>query len=178
MRNIINNELFEKIVEDYYKLVYKVWFDVLHDTYEAENISQDTFLSLYKNFYKYSCLKNNEIKNLICKIALNKCKDYLKSSQFRLVSSIEDKDNFANNITDNNSIDDSLIKKERQMLIKKVVNELKEPYREVITDYYFNNLTLDEIAEKLGRDKAVIKTQLYRSKKILKENLKGGDLFE
>lgn len=177
MRNI-KNELFEKIVEDYYKLVYKVCFDVLRDTDEAENISQDTFLSLYKNFYKYSCLKPNELKNLVCKIALNKCKDLLKSSSFRLVSSIEDNTEISHNLSSEDSIEDSLIKKERLMLIKKIVNELKEPYKKVIIEYYFNNLTLDEISQKLGRDKNVIKTQLYRSKQILKEKLKGGDFFE
>ena len=59
-----------------------------------------------------------------------------------------------------------------------MVNELKEPYKEVIIEYYFNNLTLDEISQKLRRDKNVIKTQLYRSKQILKEKLKGGDFFE
>lgn len=177
MRNI-KNEHFEKIVETYYKLVYKICFDILKDTYEAENISQETFLSLYKNFYKYSCLKDNDLKNLICKISLNKCKDYLKSSNFKLVKKFEIDDNYQKNIFSENTLDENLIKKERQLLIKKAVNELKSPYKEVITEYYFNNLSLDEIAKKLNKNKSVIKTQLYRSKKILKEKLKGGDLFE
>ena len=177
VRNI-KNEHFEKIVETYYKLVYKICFDVLKDTFEAENISQETFLSLYKNFYKYSCLKDNDLKNLICKIALNKCKDYLKSYNFKLVKTSNIDDDFNKSVIQENSLDENLIKKERQLLIKRAVNELKSPYKEVITEYYFNGLSLDEISIKLNRDKAVIKTQLYRSKKILKENLKGGDLFE
>lgn len=176
VRNI-KNEHFEKIVETYYKLVYKICFDVLKDTFETENISQETFLSLYKNFYKYSCLKDNELKSLICKIALNKCKDYLKSSNFRLVKT-ENHEVLDKSLMQEDSLDEALIKKERQLLIKKAVNELKSPYKEVITEYYFNGLSLDEIATKLNRDKSVIKTQLYRSKKILKESLKGGDLFE
>jgi len=177
VRNI-KNEHFEKIVETYYKLIYKICFDVLKDTFEAENISQETFLSLYKNLYKYSCLKDNELKNLICKIALNKCRDYLKSSKFKLVKSLEIPESFNKDLAEEISLDEDLIKKERQLLIKKVVNELKSPYKEVITEYYFNGLSLDEIAIKLARDKSVIKTQLFRAKKILKESLKGGDLFE
>ena len=177
MRNI-KNELFENIVENYYKLVYKVCFDVLKDTYEAENISQDTFLSFYKNFNKYSSLKPNELKNLICKIALNKCKDLLKSCNFRLVSSIEENNLLLPNTSYEDSIEESLIKKEKLMLIKKTINELKSPYKEIIIDYYFNNLTLDEMSKKLKRDKNVIKTQLYRSKKLLKNIMKGEDLFE
>ena len=179
MRNISINDEFENIVENYYKLVYKVCYDVLHDTFEAENISQDTFLSLYKNFSKYSRLKNNNLKNLICKIALNKCRDYLKkSSKYEFTSADENLDKYSNSILDITLADENLIKKERQLLIKKIVNELKSPYKEVITEYYFNDLSLDQISEKLNRNKSVIKTQLYRSKKILKEKLKGGDFFE
>lgn len=178
VRNINRKEQFEQIVEKYYRLVYKICFDVLKDKYESENISQETFLSLYKNLHRYINLNDNELKNLICKIALNKCKDYLKSSEFRLVSSIEVNTENEGYLGNDNSIEDDLIKKERQLKIKKAVNELKSPYKEVITEYYFNGLTLDEISCKLHRDKAVIKTQLYRSKKILKSILEGGDLFE
>lgn len=178
MRNIINKEQFEQIVENYYRLVYKICYDVLKDKYEAENISQDTFFSLYKNLYRYIDLNDNQLKNLICKIALNKCKDYLKSSEFRLVTSIETDNHTNSYLTDDNLIEEHLIKKERQLQIKKAVNQLRAPYKEIITEYYFNNLSLDEISDKLHRDKAVIKTQLYRSKKVLKSILEGGDLFE
>lgn len=177
MRNI-KNEHFEKIVENHYKLVYKICFDVLKDSFEAENISQETFLRLYKNLYKYSCLEDKELKNVICKIALNKCRDYLKSSNFKLVKPLETHDSFNKDLAEEISLDEDIIKKERQMLIKKAVNELKSPYKEVITEHYFNGLSLDETAIKLARDKAVVKTQLYRAKKILRESLKGGDLFE
>jgi len=178
VRNIIRKEQFEQIVEKYYRLVYKICFDVLKDKYESENISQETFLSLYKNLHRYINLNDNELKKLICKITLNKCKDYLKSYEFRLVSSLEVNNESERYPGNDCSIEDNLIKKERQLKIKKAVNELKSPYKEVITEYYFNGLTLDEIASKLNRNKAVIKTQLYRSKKILKSILEGGDLFE
>ena len=177
VRNINTNESFERIVSIYYKLVYKVCYDVLRDRFEAENISQDTFLSLYKHFSKYSSLKDLDLKNIICKIALNKCRDYLKSNSYKYNLLSEDINNFNNSIINDISADESLIKKERQLLIKKAVNELKSPYKEVV-HYYMQELSLDEIAKKLNRDKAVVKTQIYRSKKILKEKLKGGDYCE
>lgn len=177
MRNINTTKQFEQIVENYYKLVYKIGFDILKDINEAENISQNTFLSLYKNIDKYANLNEKELKNLICKIALNKCKDYLKSSQFKLVTSINENIH-TSFLTDNNLIEEQLIKKERQMLIKKAVNELKSPYKELIIDYYLNGLSLDEIAYKTNKSKATIKTELYRAKKRLKSILKGGYLIE
>lgn len=176
VRNIINTDDFEKLVERYYKLVYKIGIDVLKNKQEAENISQETFLSLYKNIHRYSNLNETQTKNLICKIALNKCKDYIKKPEFKLITSIEE--NCLNKISHDYFIEEELIKKERQMLIKKAVNQLKAPYKEIIVDYYFNNLSLDEIAHKTNKSKGVIKTQLFRGRKILKIILEGGDLNE
>ena len=176
MRNIINNKQFELIVEKNYKLVYKICFDILKDVNESENISQETFISLYKNIDKYCNLNENALKNLICKIALNKCKDYFKKTEFKLVTSIEEIN--TKDLSESTLIEEELIKKERQLLIKKAVNQLKSPYREVITEYYLNDLSLDEISYKLGKNKYIIKTQIYRAKKLLKQNLKGGNLIE
>ncbi len=177
VREIKTDRSFEHIVESYHKLVYKICMDILHDPFESENISQEAFLSLYKNLYKYSNLGNNELKNLLCKITINKCKDYIKSSHFKLVSNSSDFLELKDFKDSKTSSLDKIIKMEENIKIRKVVEELKKPYKEVVIEYFFNELSLDEISEKLKRDKAVIKTQLYRSKKILKSNLEGGDFI-
>ncbi|MDD2627547.1 MAG: sigma-70 family RNA polymerase sigma factor [Clostridia bacterium] len=175
MKEIKTDRSFECIVESYHKLIYKICIDILHDPFEAENISQEAFLSLYKNFYKYSDLGDNELKNLLCRITINKCKDYIKSSHFKLVANSFDFLELKDLKDSKTSSLENIIKMEQNSRIRKVVEELKNPYKEVVIEYFFNELSLDEISEKLKRDKAVIKTQLYRSKKILKSSLKGGD---
>lgn len=69
----------EYIVNKYSNLIYKICYDMTFDSQEASDLSQETFISYYTHISSYENLPENEIKNIICKIALNKCKDYLKS---------------------------------------------------------------------------------------------------
>ena len=74
----------EYLVEKYNKLVYKICYDMLGSSLDAQDTTQEVYLSLYINFERYGNLSENDIKNIICKIALNKCKDILKSKARKL----------------------------------------------------------------------------------------------
>ena len=58
------------------------------DYFVSEDIAQETFISAYKHFEDFD--GNNE-KAWICRIATNKCIDYLKSSARRIIPETEDK---------------------------------------------------------------------------------------
>ena len=69
----------DEMIDKYSKLVYKICYDMLINSFDAEDITQEVYISFYKHFDEYGKLQENEIKNILCKIALNKCKDVLKS---------------------------------------------------------------------------------------------------
>ena len=104
---------------------------------------------------------------------MNKCKDYYKSAYTRYVTSTDTILDFETEV----EAEESLFDNERKLYIKKMVNELKNPYKTVIIDRYIKEKSLDEIAEEMGSNKEVLKTQLYRAKKLLRERLKGGENF-
>lgn len=168
---------FENLVDKYTMLVYKICIDFLRNTQSAEDAVQDTFLNLYKHRGKYVSLEEKELKNIICKIALNRCRDILKSKEYRTNNQkvTEDFTNYEN-YADDNDIETELFKKDKQTLVIKMVNELKEPYRTVITKRYIDENSLDEIEENLRVPKATLKIQISRGKKLLRENIerKGG----
>lgn len=169
----------EYLVQNYSKLVYKICLEMLSDRLEAEDAVQEVYLSVYKNFNRYKNLNQNELKSLICKIALNKCRDILKS-KVKKQDNITDFDiTKLENYRDDNDINSMLIKNEQKNYISKIINELKEPYRSVIFNYYIKGLSLDELALKLKTEKSTLKVQIYRGKKLLKEKIKssGGDNF-
>lgn len=163
------NVLFENLVDKYTNLIYKICFDVVEDKDEAFDMSQETFLSVYKHIKDISDLKDNEQKNYICKIALSKCRDNLKKNK--------DKSNVINidDFYDLSSSDDTEsifeLKDEKEQIIR-VISNMKSPYKELLNMYYIEELTLSEIQTKLNTKKSVIKTQLARAKKILKCKMK------
>ncbi len=161
----------EDIVKQYNKLVYKICLDMTNSPFDAEELAQETFINFYKNIKRYNNLTPNEIKNLICKIALNRCKDYLKSKVAKQ-NSLTDADYEAlENYKVENDIDEKIFKMQRKQLVQKAINELEEPYKTIIYKYFIEEITLDELEIKLKIPKATIKMQIYRGKKKLKEIL-------
>ncbi len=56
---------------------------------------------------------------------------------------------------------------------------LKQPYRDVALDYFYNELTATEIATKTGKKLKTVQTQIYRARAILKKIYqKGGSYNE
>lgn len=50
-----------------------------------------------------------------------------------------------------------------------VCQSLKPPYDEVATDYFYRELTVQEISENTGKNKKTVQTQIYRAKAMLKK---------
>ena len=161
----------EYLIDKYSKLVYKICYDMLNSPLDAQDTSQEVFLSFYLNIKRYINIEENEIKNIICKIALNKCRDILKSKARKLENLIVDNQIELENYSDNNDIDENIYIKQRSIFIKKMINEIREPYSKVLYDYYIDELSLDEISKKHKITKATLKMQLHRGRKILKDKI-------
>lgn len=168
--------LFEQIILKYQNLIFKICMDMIKNKEESANLLQDTFLSFYKYIDRYIELSDNEIKNIICKIALNKARDYLKKYEYNMqIYSIEDIDG---EIKEDENITNKIIQNEKKEKLLNKINTLKSPYKEVLIEYYLKEKSLDDVAKKLKVPKATLKMQIYRAKKVLKEKLKGEELYE
>lgn len=71
----MSQQQFCGVIEQYQKLVFTVCYQLVKDYQEAENLTQETFLSAYTHLD--SC-NENSIKPWLARIAANKAKDYLK----------------------------------------------------------------------------------------------------
>lgn len=169
----------EYLLEKYGKLVYKICYDILKNPEDSQDMLQETYISLYKNFNKYEKLPENDIKNIICKIALNKCRDLLKSKAKKIEKLTNYDETEIENYIIDNKIDEQIYLKDRKMFIVKMINELKMPYRKILYNYYIEQRSLDEIAKNQHISKDTLKVQIYRAKKLLKEKLilNGGDKY-
>ena len=165
----------EYLVQKYTNLIYKICYDMLNSSPDAQDLSQEVFLSFYLHLDEYINLPEKEIKNILCKIALNKCKDFLKSKSYKLKLLTNDDSTELEKYEENNNILEEIIKKEEQNYIQKIINGLKEPYNNILCLYYLKSFTLDEISVKLNIAKPTLKVQLYRGKKLLKNTLEIND---
>lgn len=162
---------FEEIVNKYTNLAYKIAIDMTSSPEDSQDLVQDAYLSLYSHFKEYKKLQENEIRNILCKIVLNKCKDYLKSSKRKESTVLEDISNIEEFNLQEDFID-ALIRKDKNDFIRQKIQELKSPYDRILKQYYIEEYSLDEIAKMQNTTKGTVKVQLTRGKKLLKEILR------
>ena len=68
--------------------------------------------------------------------------------------------------------EESIILQQKHAMLREVVANLKPRYRELIEMRYFDELSYEEISEKLDIPLGTVKAQLFRSRELLYEMLK------
>ncbi|MCR2823632.1 sigma-70 family RNA polymerase sigma factor [Lederbergia panacisoli] len=155
---------FEGIMSEYGDRLTKLAYNYTKDWNLAEDIVQDVFIACYKEYENID--KIISFKAWIFRITINKCKDLLKSSLFKRVVTNSNLLTF----TKSSELPPEmvLIKNSEEEYLSTCVLELPIKYREVITLYYYEELSIEEISEILKINKNTIKTRMSRARVKLK----------
>ncbi|RKU21918.1 hypothetical protein C6499_20505, partial [Candidatus Poribacteria bacterium] len=161
---------FENLVNKYRKQVHSLAWRTIGDFHIAEEITQDTFLKVYQNL---STLKNpNQFSGWLYVIATHQCRAWLRKRRLE-TESLED--------TNIDIIEGAAYSKyiaaeqakvsieTQREVVKKLLSQLKESDRTVITLYYFGEMTCEEISRFLGVSTSAIKSRLSRARRRLKK---------
>ena len=163
---------FEAFVIQYEKLVFTVCYQLDKDYGEAQNLTQDTFLSAYQHIDDY---RGDNYKPWLIRIASNKAKDFLRSAYHRKVDATDDFE--ALPLRAEGSAEEQSITRDSARIIEEAIRGLEEPYHKVSVLYFLEERSLDEIAGLLGRPPKTVVTQLYRARKKLKAILTERGIF-
>jgi RNA polymerase sigma-70 factor (ECF subfamily) len=135
----------------------------------AEDLTQDIFVKCYKSLHTYS--GKARIRTWLWRIAINHCKDYLKSWYARNVILTEKETEPVYH--QDKTVEQTVIQKGEDQELAEAVMELPIKYREVIYLFYFEELSIKEISEVTDIKENTVKTRLRRAKGLLKERLEG-----
>jgi len=160
---VIQKEQFASYIKQYERLIITICLSFTKDYFDAEDLAQQTFLSAYTNFGKFNGLN---FKAWLTTIAVNKCKDFLKSPT-RVIHILSDED--FNSLKDmGDTPEETLIKKHSRQKIHCLCEKLKDPYRVVAIKYFCEDIKLSDMVKDTGQSLKTLQTHLYRSKKLLK----------
>lgn len=156
MEELLNVESFiTKAVNEYSSTIYKVAFHITCNKEDAYDVCQDVFLKLFNNFDKIN--DDEHLKAWLIRVAVNCAKSYCTKGYKKNTVSIDDvnENEFAVSNEEDNTIDKVL--------------KLPEKYRVVIHLFYYQEMSVDEIAEILQIGKSAVKTRLSRGRKLLEK---------
>lgn len=151
----------DELIEVYGDMVYRVALQNMGSVADAEDISQEVFLKIFK---KKPAFKSKEHeKAWILRVTINLCKDYWKHQS----------------IFKKTEIQEQMCQEERKEYgLLYEVYKLPMKYRNVIYLFYYEEYSVSMIAEILHKKEATILTWLHRARKQLKVNLEAGDKDE
>ena len=158
------NELVRELIDEYAEQIKRLAFTYVKNWAVADDITQDVFISCFKNIDHFR--GDSSYKTWPFKIAVNRCKDYLKSKWFKAILPL---DRGIEKLQTKASLDVELVQKSEEEEISNKVLTLPLKYREVIILFYYEDLKVHEIEELTGIKSETIKTRLRRAKLQLRE---------
>lgn len=162
--NISDQEQIAYMVTTYQNLIFSICFKITGNFFDAQDVTQETFLSAYKHFSSFD--GKNE-KAWLCRIATNKSIDYKRKASNRMVPT---QDEFFVQMEDAKESTETLVIEtaERDKLLGRC-NQLKPPYNEIAKAYFYEELSISQIAVFLERNEKTVQTQVYRAKAMLQK---------
>ena len=163
---------FTRLVERYKDLVFTLALRMLKNREEAEEVSQDTFIKVYRSLHKFK--GDSKFSTWIYKVAYNSCLDQIKKNK-KHQNNVEINEFTQHQIKTIDNAFDTLVEEERRQLIQDCLHLLPSEDSFLLTLYYFEEQSLDEIANIVSLTANNVKVKLFRSRKklatILKERL-------
>lgn len=161
-----DNKSFEKL----YKLTeHEVWFtciSFLKNETTAQDIMQETYITAFLKIQ--SLEKSSQIRSWLNRIAVNKCKNYLKGKgEIQLDDEI-----FENQaiVDEHISIPEEYIsdKAKREIILSIMQEVLSDVQYQTVIMHYFNEMTVDEIAEVFECSRGTVLSRLNYSRAKMK----------
>ncbi len=161
------------LVSRYLASVYNFAYRMTRNKAEADDISAEVFLKVWKNLKKYN--PDQSFKAWILSITRNTAIDHFRKRKAFSFSSLKNENtetNFEDTIADTESLPDELFEqKELGVTLEDALSHLSPENRALILLHLNDDLTFEEIAEQLGKPMNTIKSQHRRALILLRKFL-------
>jgi RNA polymerase sigma-70 factor (ECF subfamily) len=165
-----DEKAFAKLLARYKDAIFFMLLKMVNNRNDAEDLTLEAFGKAFKNLHQYS--PTYAFSTWLFKIASNNCIDFLRKKKGTFIP-IE-----TNNEQNENSEqvkikskelnpEEKLIRKQKAILLHKVVRRLKPRYRTLVELRYFREFTYEEIAKELNLPLGTVKAQLFRAREML-----------
>lgn len=162
-----DEQAMERLYNATYPKLRAVTISILKNEDDAEDIIQDSYIKAFSNLHQLE--DAGKFEAWLCRIASNKCKDYLKKHKPVLFSSMETEDDepFEWSIEDESSEynpEDVVITEDTRKQIMELVNSLPDEQRICLVYYAVEEMKISEIADMLEVSESTVKSRLKYAK--------------
>ena len=161
-----DEEAFAELMRAYYAYVYTVVIKIVNNPHDAEEVVQETFLNVYRGLPQLA--DRTKFKGWLAEIARNRAHNWRREQKVETVSIDEVSEHTLQNP---DALDEQLIRREQQELIRRAMDTLSEQDREIARSYYLDGASYDELIQTHGLSYKAISVRLSRAKQKLVKRL-------
>ena len=159
-----------------YKRIFRYIMSLVHDTAEAEDLTQETFLRAYR--HRDSLRDEGAQTTWLYRIATHVSYDRLRQyARQEPMESETDPDQVDFPELDTPSLQQTIERDEMSACVQGYLNRLSDSYRAAILLHDMHDLTSPEIAQLLGVPLSTVKIRLHRARLKLRNALENGCEF-
>lgn len=176
MRNLSDQEIIDSvkrgndsdysiIVDKYKNKAFSMLKRTLKNEFDAEEVLQDCFLKAYNslNTFKGEAKFSTWFYRIVYNTALTRLSSKKRKTESEMTS-VEDHFNLESEYGS-----DEIEKKDVNEFLHDIIGKLPERYGAVITMFYLNEMSIDEISEVMGNSVSNVKVMLHRSRNSLRD---------
>lgn len=162
-----NNDLgYTELYRKYARRIYNSIHRIVSHTAEAEDILQETFVTVFNDLGRLSNVINFEA--WVKRIAINRAISHIRKKKIEFTdlgfTEFEAEKEYS---TDENDIFESKVED-----VRNCIEQLPPGYKTIVSLYLFEQIPQEEIATMLGISHNTVRTQYHRAKKKILSSLK------
>lgn len=164
---VLHEQTLVQLVNQYQTPLMRMCYLYLHDEDLARDAVQETFLKAYKGLDRFrgECSE----KTWLMRIAMNTCRDMQRSGWFRHMD---------RRITPDQLPEATVSADEEDVELTMAVMALPKKYREVVMLYYYQDMSVVEVAQALGIAQSSVSGRLKLAREKLRAALERGNGHE
>ena len=174
---------FSELVRATEASVYRYLYAMVKNHEDALDLSQETYLKLWRtlSYYRGDCSPTTWILRIAKNTAIDHLRKIQKNGEQSSLS-YTDKDGstlhleFPDPDVDANP-EQALGRKQMRMAVRQAILSLPDEQRDVIVLREFEDLSYEEIAERLSLEIGTVKSRLYRARHAIKDFLISGNFL-
>lgn len=171
-----NRDAFRKLFEQYHKRVLHIAFRLCGNIQEAEDITQEVFLKVFKEITNFHAASSffTWLYRITVNLGLDKSRKHQRREKYHANDGLDSANNNfdeAISIEDTHTLSQQIWQNEIQQLLQKALTQIKPKFRTVIVLKDIEGLPYREVALIVGCSEGTISSRLNRGRKQLKNLL-------
>lgn len=177
-----NHKAYADLMATYREPLYLLLLRMTHNTTTAADLTIETFGKAFVQLHRYA--PTATFGSWLYTIGVNTYIDHLRRNRLETIPLSVAEQNSEGDFVEYQipsgqpNPEEAMIRMQRDETLKQVVDQLKEPYRQIIRMRYYEDLSYEDISQMLHIPIGTVKIRLSRAKELLSAIMKkrGGEI--